>query len=306
MSKVKAYLQLLRPANVLTAIAEPAAAAYLAWGTIGMCFEGFNSLLHSPISNGPSPLYFIAFSAIIYAAGIALNDYCDADLDRLERPERPIPSGKITKSEALILILFLALSAIGILWVSALRWEGLLSGFALILSVTLYDSWAKNQGWLGPVVMGMCRALSFATPLIAWFGFTPWAFFCFIHFIYVALITFVAKGEVYGGKKLPIALGGIVLASLPLVVQFLGPAEPNFVIAIATFVFLAYVIGEAFTNAYSTLSPISIRTLVGVMVKSLVLINGMIAASAGCSRNFVGFMLLFLAADYVGKKFSIS
>src|SRR5438445_818109 len=39
-------------------------------------------------------------SACAYAGGMALNDACDATLDARERPERPIPSGRITRAGA--------------------------------------------------------------------------------------------------------------------------------------------------------------------------------------------------------------
>ena len=34
----------------------------------------------------------------LYAAGMVLNDAFDAELDARERPERPIPSGRISRS----------------------------------------------------------------------------------------------------------------------------------------------------------------------------------------------------------------
>ncbi len=306
MNKLKVYLQILRPANIITAVAEPAAASYLAWGTIGMCFEGFNSLLNSPKQGGSSPLLFLAFSALVYAGGIAFNDFCDSDLDAKERPERPLPSGRLSKQSVLILVIGLLGLASALLFYANPKPEGYLAGFGLIASVIIYDYWAKRNGAFGPLFMGLCRALSFATPLLAWFGFTPWALLGLIHLVYVALITFVAKGEVNGGKKIPVLMGGLILASLPLLTQFIGPAEPNFIVALTAGLLIAFLAGEDFMKAYKSLAPLNIRALVGTMVKSLVLINGMIAASAGCSRNLAGFILLFLLADYVGKKFSIS
>jgi 4-hydroxybenzoate polyprenyltransferase len=40
-------------------------------------------------------------STCLYWAGMALNDYADRDLDRVERPERPIPSGRVSPGLAL-------------------------------------------------------------------------------------------------------------------------------------------------------------------------------------------------------------
>ena len=38
----------------------------------------------------------VAASSCLYLAGMALNDYADRDVDAVERPGRPIPSGRVT------------------------------------------------------------------------------------------------------------------------------------------------------------------------------------------------------------------
>ncbi|MEM7786069.1 MAG: UbiA family prenyltransferase, partial [Planctomycetota bacterium] len=44
------------------------------------------------------PLIFLLLSsAAIYTAGMVLNDYFDFEKDLVERPERPIPSGQISR-----------------------------------------------------------------------------------------------------------------------------------------------------------------------------------------------------------------
>ena len=44
----------------------------------------------------------VAAVVAIYAAGMVLNDVCDLELDRRERPERPLPSGAIGVRAAVI------------------------------------------------------------------------------------------------------------------------------------------------------------------------------------------------------------
>src|SRR5438128_2462814 len=38
----------------------------------------------------------IAASSLIYLAGMVLNDVHDVDVDAIERPQRPIPSGRVS------------------------------------------------------------------------------------------------------------------------------------------------------------------------------------------------------------------
>ena len=40
----------------------------------------------------------VGSSSLMYLAGMALNDYADREIDAVERPSRPIPSGRISPS----------------------------------------------------------------------------------------------------------------------------------------------------------------------------------------------------------------
>ena len=78
--RARAWLQLLRPANVATALADVLAGAAVA----GAAWP-------------PAPVVYwlLVATACLYAGGIVFNDYFDRTLDAIERPERPIPSGRI-------------------------------------------------------------------------------------------------------------------------------------------------------------------------------------------------------------------
>jgi 4-hydroxybenzoate polyprenyltransferase len=45
----------------------------------------------------------MASSALLYVSGIVFNDFFDIEIDRKERPFRPLPSNEITKQKALII-----------------------------------------------------------------------------------------------------------------------------------------------------------------------------------------------------------
>lgn len=50
---------------------------------------------------GARTLGVIGSSVCLYWAGMALNDYADAAVDAVERPERPVPSGRVPRRTAL-------------------------------------------------------------------------------------------------------------------------------------------------------------------------------------------------------------
>lgn len=97
-----------------------------------------------------------ASSACLYAAGMALNDYADADLDAIERPERPIPSGRVARSTALGIGAALTVAGVGLAFAAG-RASGLVS-LATAVSVWTYDLAAKPTP-AGPAVMALCRGL---------------------------------------------------------------------------------------------------------------------------------------------------
>ena len=86
-SPVRDYLQLVRLPNLFTAVADVAmgffvAQPLLAERRLGMWeWAALGTLA--------------AASVLLYAAGVVLNDWFDLEIDRQERPERPLPSGRI-------------------------------------------------------------------------------------------------------------------------------------------------------------------------------------------------------------------
>ena len=61
----------------------------------------------------PLPVILLVFSTIgLYGGGVVFNDVFDAELDKIERPERPIPSGLIKKAYAALFGIMLLIAGI--------------------------------------------------------------------------------------------------------------------------------------------------------------------------------------------------
>ncbi len=150
------WLQLLRLPNVFTAIAD-VSMGYLLGG--GRSWGGW--------------LPVVAATCCLYLAGMVLNDVFDAELDRVERPSRPIPSGRIPRRHAAALGWWLLAAGIACGWLAGrvagtpgapapafLGWlRPDLLGVLLAANIVLYDGLLKTT-WLGPLAMGMCRSLN--------------------------------------------------------------------------------------------------------------------------------------------------
>ncbi|KAA9107619.1 SCO3242 family prenyltransferase [Microbacterium rhizomatis] len=132
-------LELVRAPAILTVIGDAVVGAASARGGAG--------IRAVPLSSS---------SACLYAAGMALNDVADAELDAVERPERPIPSGRVRRSTAFGIGAILTAVGIGVAF-SAGRAAGLVS-LATAASVWTYDLAAKPTP-AGPAVMALCRGL---------------------------------------------------------------------------------------------------------------------------------------------------
>lgn len=103
-----------------------------------------------------------------YAAGMIWNDVCDIDQDRRERPDRPLPSGRIGmaaahRAGAMLLIAGVAAGwfASWTLWTAGTEaaWRPGLVATILPLVILAYDAWLKRTPW-GPWAMGACRGLN--------------------------------------------------------------------------------------------------------------------------------------------------
>lgn len=148
-------------------------------------------------------------SACLYLGGMALNDYADRHLDAVERPERPIPSGRVTPGGALTVGAALTAGGIAAAGLAGGR-RALAVAVPLAACVWTYDLVAKDRP-AGPFVMAACRGLDVllgATPgrvrsaLPAAAGLTA----------HTLGVTVLSRGEVHGTTR-PVA-GGVAAGTV--------------------------------------------------------------------------------------------
>ncbi|MGW1668579.1 SCO3242 family prenyltransferase [Streptomyces sp. NPDC002324] len=96
-------------------------------------------------------------SVCLYWAGMALNDYADATIDAVERPERPVPSGRVPRRTALAVAVALTAGGLALAAASGGR-RSLLGALPLAGAVWAYDLLLKSTP-AGPAAMACARAL---------------------------------------------------------------------------------------------------------------------------------------------------
>lgn len=122
---LRGYLQIIRPVNALVA-----GIAVL----LGVLVAGV----------GLTPVMLLLVLAVfcITGAGNAVNDYCDREIDAINRPERPIPSGAVSIRGAVLYSAVLFLSGI----ICAAFVHPFCFGFACVNSILLVAYAARLKG----------------------------------------------------------------------------------------------------------------------------------------------------------------
>ncbi len=217
--RASAPFRIIRPVNSLAAGLAALVAYLMATGTFVI-----------------PALLLIPVVTLIAGAGNTINDYFDVDIDRINRPDRPIPSGSVRRESALLLAIFLFLAGIAI----SLLLPPICIAFAVVNSVilVLYAWRLKRTVVLGNLMVAYLAASMFL------FGGGLAGLPGLVANLPVAAITFLAmtarellkdaedlKGDIAAGAKtLPgvvgvhptvlAALGFVIVAILVSIVPF--------------------------------------------------------------------------------------
>jgi 4-hydroxybenzoate polyprenyltransferase len=289
MVSLKPYLQLARPANLVTAVADILAGMAIA----GMAVE-------------VSPALWLIVSTLgLYGGGVVLNDVFDAKLDSVERPERPIPSGKVPLANAATLGVSLLL--IGVLSAFFFQLESGVIALCIALATVVYNRLAKHHRFFGPLVMGFCRGGNLLLGISAVFpSLTEWWLLAGIPVLYIAAITLISQDEVHGGKRFSLYVAGALYILVHLAQAGVAWQQGTFSYAVLFIVLHAWLIGRPLRRAIA--SPVG--PLIGKAVKAGVL--SLIVMNAAWCVVF-GYLVLglFVAAllpvsIFLGKRFAVT
>ncbi len=152
-------------------------------------------------------LLIISFS-FFYIGGMFLNDAFDSKIDAIERPERPIPSGKIKKNIVFTIGFSLLIFGLILLFLGTILFETinpyipLLSGFVLCALIVLYNLNHKNNPF-SPLIMGLCRVFIYLTTIFVFTSHLQIEIILASTFLlsYLIGLTYIAKQENVGEIK---------------------------------------------------------------------------------------------------------
>jgi 4-hydroxybenzoate polyprenyltransferase len=277
LDRLSPYAELVRLPNLFTAPPDVVAGAALAAAVGG------------PSVGGPAVAGLAVGSALLYAAGTTLNDYFDADVDAVERPTRPIPSGRVSRTGALAFGVALLVGGVALAWAVGGVESGLVAA-AVALAVVAYDGLLKG-GPAGFLAMGAARGLNVGIGLTAGAslaGLPPLTYVAPLVLAgYVAAVTYMAADEATTPRRGPVAVAaaaavGAALA-VPALLAALGSGAVTVTVAlggVATLAFLGAV-ARPLRTAYADPSPATVGPAVGACVLGLVALDAGIAVAAG-------------------------
>ncbi|GIV34492.1 MAG: transferase [Chitinophagales bacterium] len=303
IARIKACVQLMRPANVLTAVADILAGVAVSGLTVELADRG-NGWFFIPELGKIS--FLVLSSASLYAGGVVLNDFFDAELDKKERPERPIPSGLVPRTVAFFLGVVLLSIGIQVAAFVSLISVGVAVGVALLIAA--YNGLSKHHSVFGPLNMGLCRGGNLLLGISA----VPYAmqrfwFIAFIPVIYIAAITMISRGEVKGSTSGSLRIAGWLYALTIMFILSLS-AIPFFHLRLSLpyLVLFAGVIFSRLKRAQSSRQPADIRSAVKAGVLALILMDAAIAAGfSGWDYGLLIVLLLPLSV-LIAKNFAVT
>ncbi len=308
-----AWLRLVRLPNHATVVADVAAGFLVAAGMRG-------GLDWPP----PAAWWAIGAAAALYGAGMVLNDAYDLELDRRERPERPLPRGMISPAAAFtaggFLLVLGAAAACAAAAVAGTPGPAFV-GAGLVAAIWAYDARLKPTS-AGPVAMGICRALAWLLGMTAAGGpqGSQWLLPAGMG-VYVAGVTLVARDEAVPGPGQPGTPGADVWTlRLGAAVMFVGLAVaagpvwglagrgarlPGTPLPAGNWLLLWSIIGASIlmrlAPALVSPAPARIQAAVGNAILSIITLDAILVL-AECGEQWALVILSLLAVAIVGRR----
>ena len=143
MSKAISFLKITRPLNnVITALAVFIGAWTAAW------VDPLDKLILALLS-----------ASLISAGGYVVNDFFDLETDKINKPSRPLPEGKVEAKSALVFSLILFLT--GLLLSLLIKKIAFILALTAVLLLVLYSFKLKRAPLVGNLVVSFVCGLAF-------------------------------------------------------------------------------------------------------------------------------------------------
>ena len=307
MFKLLAYLQLVRLPNVFTALADVAMGFFVTQHVANLSSFDASAWVAFGL--------LLATSASLYSAGMALNDVFDVEIDRIERRERPIPSGRVSLSTGRGFgfgLLAAGVLIAGGLSIAEQDYRPAVAAAVLAAAVFAYDALLKRT-LLGPIGMGLCRFLNVLLGMSL--SPSPWQTWHYLIAagigVYIVGVTWFARTEASTSNRLPLALATLVgAAGVTLLVLFPRFAPPELLtLAVQQdprrwnmlWGLLGLLIAWRCVWAIADPQPLLVQRAVRQCIFSLIMLDAVVTFAVAGFAPAILIMLLLLPTMFLGQ-----
>jgi len=290
------WLQLMRIPTVFTALSNI------------LC--GYLITQQIPVAELPQHTHLwllLLSSAGLYLGGMVLNDVFDAALDAVERPERPIPSGRISRRAAALFGSMLLI--IGVSCAAMVGLGSLLLSALIVIALLLYDGSLKST-MAAPLGMGTCRFLnlmlgaSAGTTMTSVWQNTPMTVAAALG-MYVIGVTVFAKNEAGKSSSSGLLTGvGIMLSAIGLDAWLISSHGVENAIPGAQMALIILGLNILMRSAVVVMkpAPASIQRTVGLMLLCIIFLDALIVFGlTGNAQKAVLVIVLIAPASLVRR-----
>ena len=265
-----AYLQLIRLPTVFTAMADI---------VLGYVLTHHFILGPNGWDNPAKFFGLLVSSCCLYLAGMVFNDVFDRKQDAAERPSRPIPSGRVSLTSAVILgtvLMIVGVAAAATVTRVSLQVAGL-----LVIAILAYDGALKRTP-LAPIAMGLCRALNVmlgASDHKFWKPFflgPPQTYAAAFLGLYIVGVTLFARTEAKTSSRWLLGLALLILDAAFGGLAWLTSSWPtgaNVSVVLAMLGVIAFTLNRRAIVAIVDPSPSKVQLTIKVMLLSYVMLD---------------------------------
>jgi len=269
---------------------------------------GYFAAITAAEADGMHIAALVVSSCLLYVAGIVLNDFFDIEIDKRERPFRPLPSGNISKRHALSIAMIAVLVANTIALI--LGPTSFALSLALTLAIIAYDYRLKH-GLLGPFAMGAARFLNVifgASLVLAYVSNHSYALVGIAAaslFVYIIAITILSKKEA-GNEKPNSTLAFLMVFGVISVIAALGllllQLQWTFLLNLSIF---ATVMIITFKQHLMKALP-SVQKAIRNMVISIIILDSVFVTGTAGLLYGLATLLLIVPAVVLAKKLYVT
>lgn len=299
---IRQYLLLIRLPNAFTAPSN--------------ILTGYFAVVLPSHANVSNLAILMLSSALLYISGIVFNDYFDIEVDRKERPLRPLVTGIITRKKAFTIAVAAMVTANFLAFTVSIA--SLI--VAIILSATIigYD-YRLKQTMAGPVTMGSTRFLNIflgASPALAGFLFSNNNFLVLrlilesmLMLLYVLAISILSRMEIGAttrSKRTIIWPFIIIFAIINIIVvtRFFSIFQVDLVPSLVLFSGITIVTFKQ--TVFQNYSSRGIQKAITILVLSIIVLDSVFVSGTASIYYGLATLLLIIPSMTLARKLYVT